>query len=93
MCQAYDLPGVSSSIPSLVFLASCYRRDPKSMFSLVYVFVEYASSLLFHLVCGPRSSAFHSLVYLGTAQVILEYRVFSPHRSCRPCLADRVAAK
>lgn len=34
MCQAYDLPGVSSSIPSLVFLASCYRRNPKSMNSL-----------------------------------------------------------
>lgn len=28
MYQAYDLPGVSFSIPSLVFLASCYERNP-----------------------------------------------------------------
>lgn len=93
MCQAYDLPGVSSSIPSLVFLASYYKRDPKSMSSSVYVFVEYARCFLFRLVCGPRFLAFHPLACLGTAQVILEYRDFSPHRSCRPCLADRVAAK
>lgn len=38
------------------------------MFSSVYVFVEYAHSLLFHPVCGLRFLAFHSLVYLGTAR-------------------------